>query len=219
MPSWNIHIAHYERLRAEVDLASYGIASPNAFLFGNVLPDVYVGYMVPDASMRIDYRLTHVADSAPIPLPKADKFWDLYAESHHWDRSELILGAWAHLVCDHVYNRATREFLAREGIRMNSGIRARKQGDFALFGRTLPISAQVEATDELVEACRTFPQYRILEPDVHRAVRAANAIVERNASEHIEGVPEYSLLGQQFFLDTFERVHEELVLGLERARA
>lgn len=216
MPSWNIHIAHYERLCSEVDLGRYGIADINEFLFGNFVPDVYVGYMVPKASMRIDYRLTHMADGAPIPLPAADRYWHFYAENKHWEPNELILGTWAHLVCDHVYNLATRELLARKGIGINSGTRERKQGDFARFGRTLAISAQVEATDGLVRACRDYPQYRILEPDVHLAVEAANAVVERNRREHIDGVPEYRLLSQQFFLDTFERVHEELLSGLER---
>ena len=55
MPSWNIHTAHVERLLREHGASELGIGDKDAFLMGNLLPDVYVGYMVPDASWRIDY--------------------------------------------------------------------------------------------------------------------------------------------------------------------
>ena len=50
----------------------------NAFLFGNVVPDVLVGYMVPDIADPIPYRITHFAESEPIPKPRAWEFWDGY---------------------------------------------------------------------------------------------------------------------------------------------
>ena len=54
MPSCNIHTAHVERLLREHDARDLGIRDADAFLMGNILPDVYVGYMVQDASWRID---------------------------------------------------------------------------------------------------------------------------------------------------------------------
>ncbi len=50
----------------------------NAFLFGSVVPDVLVGYMVPDIADPIPYRITHFAESEPIPKPRAYEFWDGY---------------------------------------------------------------------------------------------------------------------------------------------
>lgn len=50
----------------------------NAFLFGNVVPDVLVGYMVPDIANPIPYRITHFAESEPIPKPRAHEFWEGY---------------------------------------------------------------------------------------------------------------------------------------------
>ena len=44
MPSWNIHTAHVERLLREEGAARLGVRDVNAFLFGNFLPDIYVGY-------------------------------------------------------------------------------------------------------------------------------------------------------------------------------
>ena len=67
MPSWNIHTAHVERLLREEGAARLGVRDVNAFLFGNFLPDIYVGYMVPVPVVRLrDYRETHFADGGAI---------------------------------------------------------------------------------------------------------------------------------------------------------
>lgn len=80
MPSWNIHTAHVERLLREHGASELGIGDKDAFLMGNLLPDVYVGYMVPDATWRIDYKLTHLTMRDHIPLPRYQEFWDFYVE-------------------------------------------------------------------------------------------------------------------------------------------
>ncbi len=50
----------------------------NAFLFGNVLPDIRVGYMVPGIVEPIPYRITHFAKPEHIPKPREWEFWDTY---------------------------------------------------------------------------------------------------------------------------------------------
>ena len=47
MPSWNIHIAHAEGLLEDGGPFAGVVRDRNAFLFGNFVPDIYVGYMVP----------------------------------------------------------------------------------------------------------------------------------------------------------------------------
>lgn len=78
MPSWNIHIAQAEMLLARDGAVAAFVRDRNAFLFGNVVPDVLVGYMVPDIADPISYRITHFAESEPIPKPRAWEFWDGY---------------------------------------------------------------------------------------------------------------------------------------------
>ena len=212
MPSWNMHTAHVERLLAEEDPARLGVRDPNCFLFGNYVPDVYVGYMVPEPSHVIDYRVTHEAESDPIPVPRHRAFWDRFLARGH--ASDVTLGAWCHLVCDATYNQATRDLLAERGLGVTRETRVMKQGDFATFGRTLPISRRVEATDELLRQCAEFPHYPILAADVRAACAVACGIVEDNERRHIDGVPEYRLLDEAWFLDTFERVNALLLEGL-----
>ena len=49
---------------------------------------------------------------------------------------------------------------------------------------------------------------------VMAACAVARGIVEDNERRHIEGVPEYRLLDEAWFLDTFERVNALLLEGL-----
>lgn len=215
MPSWNIHTAHVERLLREEGARRLGIRDINCFLFGNFLPDIYVGWLVPDISHKLLYNDTHLAETAPIPLPDHRGFWNLYIAGHEAsDVSDVTIGAWAHLVCDAGYNGATRAYIASVGVKPGNETRIRKQGDFELFGRTLLLSEEVSLTPELVSECATFPQYPILEEDVERTVEAADAILERSNAGHLAKTPAYSLLTQEFFRRTGDAVDEELRQGL-----
>lgn len=78
MPSWNIHIAHAEGLLAERGPLAGAVRDRNAFLFGSLVPDIYVGYMVPCVVHPIPYRVTHFAAPEHIPKPREGEFWDMY---------------------------------------------------------------------------------------------------------------------------------------------
>lgn len=218
MPSWNVHTAHVEKLLREHDAHELGIVDANSFLFGNYAPDIYVGYMVPNPTKKIAYRTTHFADAAFIPAPHSEKFWNLYIEGKG-RVSDVVLGAWCHLVADHYYNLNTRTYIDSIGVKPGDQTRIRKQGDFDKFGRTLSISLVAHVTPQLVRECAEFPQYSIDEPDVHAAVKAADDIVLNNTLHHIEGTPDYSLLTPKFFSDTFDEVNERLVRGLRQYAA
>lgn len=78
MPSWNIHIAQTERLLERTGALASSVRDRNAFLFGCVVPDIFVGYMVPGIADPIPYRITHFAKPEPIPKPREHEFWDTY---------------------------------------------------------------------------------------------------------------------------------------------
>ncbi|MGN0287165.1 MAG: hypothetical protein ACI4B6_05805 [Atopobiaceae bacterium] len=255
MPSWNIHTAHVQTLLGSHDAHELGIVGVNEFLFGNYVPDVYVGYMVKNPSKVIDYRKTHFADAAFIPAPRADEFWRLYIRGDAfrdgaisdgaasdgkpvsdgrpvhdeqpredgvaavpWSPdqvTDVTLGAWAHLVCDHCYNLNTCHYIDSIGVAPGERTRIRKQGDFDLFGRTLDISLMPHVTDELLRQCQAFPQYSVEAPDVRAAVDVADRIVRDNALHHVDGRPDYSLLSAEFFRQTFEQVNDVLYRWLK----
>lgn len=215
MPSWNIHTAHVERLLREEGADALGISDVNAFLVGNFVPDIYVGYMVPNPSHRIDYKMTHIATLQHIPLPDYRAFWEFYVEGWSKPVSDLTLGAWAHLVADHVYNKHTRAFLEQAGLKPGERARIAKQSDFALFGRTLRISMTPEVTDALVKQCADFPQYSIARADVEKTVEVARTTVEQNCTNQLDEEPDYRLLTTAFFEDAFAEAHEKIAAGLK----
>ena len=92
MPSWNIHIAQTEALFEEPAAVAHIVRDRNAFLFGSLVPDIYVGYMVPAVTHPIAYRITHFATPAHIPKPREHEFWDTYVASH---ATRLGIGAQA----------------------------------------------------------------------------------------------------------------------------
>lgn len=229
MPSWNIHTAHVERLLREEGAARLGVRDVNAFLFGNVLPDIYVGYMVPVPVARLrDYRETHFADGGAIPSPNYDAFWERFVIGTGTDSTDvaaagslddLLLGAWAHLVCDSVYNTRTRAFIASIGVKADDVTRKRKQRDFALFGRTFDISMRPRVTPGLIAACAAYPQYPVVEEDVREAVAVAGHIVDENHNGLIFGAPDYDLLTPEFFAGASAEANERIVAGLRRLTA
>lgn len=218
MPSWNIHTAHVERLLREHGASELGIGDKDAFLMGNLLPDVYVGYMVPDATWRIDYKLTHLTMRDHIPLPRYQEFWDFYVERPEdygaHCVTDVVRGAWCHLVCDHVYNAHTRAYLKELDVAPGEEARIKKQADFALFGRTLNIEMVPSATDVVLSQCGFFPQYSVAEKDVRAASSVAESIVEKNRLEHVDGTPDYQLLTANFFDTARNEADQIMVRGL-----
>ena len=216
MPSWNIHTAHVENLLAGRRAEDLGIHDKNAFLFGNYVPDIYVGFMVPKASFHIDYCITHFAAINIIPVPDADLFWDYYI-ARRWPTSSaglsLALGAWAHLVADRFYNGWFRTFSVEHEVPKGEELRVRKQGDFHYYGNSLNISSSVSATPELLDAAWSFHPYRILAEDVERAVEVANAIVQKGdmPTTDQEG---YTLLSAEWMASVFEACDERLFTWL-----
>lgn len=201
MPSWNIHTAHVERLLTEEDCAALGIRDANAFLFGNLVPDIYVGYMVPEPSRKIRYGSTHFADPSHVPEPRYGEFFERYAAPSADAQgrvSDVVLGAWTHLVADHVYNWHFNRLLEERGLKPGTEVRERKQADFDTFGRTLDISRAPRVTAELVTQCIAFPQYAIAASDVAATCTVMERIVRDNAEHHVDD-PVYSLLGEGYF--------------------
>lgn len=270
MPSWNIHIAQTERLLERGGAVAHAVRDANAFLFGNLVPDIMVGYMVPGIDQPIPYRLTHFAAPEFIPKPREREFWDTYVapqyarltaddlqcarvlpttieqERNAIDRVhfpqrfadqvaegapagesddaapylpssartlfDLLLGTWAHLLADNLWNTRVNQFLDEHGGKPSEQFRIKKQGDFDGFGKMLPISSIPRETSELLQAAAAFPQYTIAAPHVHDAIVVTHEIVRTN------GVPDhvpYQLLTEDFFEITFNDVLDATDRALE----
>ena len=296
MPSWNIHMAQTERLLERPGAVAAAVRDADIFRFGNVLPDIFVGFMVPgaglDSANHIPYRISHFTDPVAIPKPREWEFWDgfvapvaaraaalaagaltadpvdpargggagtprvpqpqvaqaiaeergrkgVQGPAEHpavfssaaeaglpeepdaaRDLLDLCLGAWAHLLADHIWNARVNEYLDLIGGKPGEEFRIKKQGDFDAFGRTLalPPAAVPAETPALVRAAAAFPQYAVEEPFVHDSLVVMFDIARSNGGrpEHLP----YRLLTDEFFdtvfnevLDTTERLLEERLEG------
>ena len=82
MPSWNIHMAQTERLLERPGAVTATVHDAGIFMFGNVLPDIFVGFMVPGAGLdsphHIPYRISHFTDPVSIPKPREWEFWNAF---------------------------------------------------------------------------------------------------------------------------------------------
>ena len=212
MPSWNVHIAHTERLLAQSASAERIITDRDAFVLGNLVPDIYVGYMVPDVSHKIPYKDTHYANPDFVPAPDASLFYRQFVR--HRQATDLTLGAWCHLLCDHYYNLRTIQHIASIGVKTGERTRIRKQADFDLYGRTLDITLVPELTADVLRQCACFEQYDLDEADVRASVVAAEDIVRNNRTRHV-AQPHYDLLTEDFFAKTSAEVDAVLEEALD----
>lgn len=214
MPSWNIHTAHVERLFERHRPHDLGIDDANAFLFGNYVPDIYVGFMIPETTFRINYCITHIADPNLIPIPDADRFWDDYlARRLPSDPSclSLTLGAWAHLVADRIYNGRFRTFWETHDTPEGEQLRIAKQGDFDLFGCSLGIESRVTPTPELLAAGQAFRPYSVLADEIHRTIEVMERIFAKNAPDDKDA---YQLLNREWMETTFDACEDRLAIWL-----
>ena len=258
MPSWNIHIAQTEELLRREGPVSRAVHDRNIFLFGNVVPDIFVGYMLDlDFDRIIPYTVTHCAKSEPIPKPREWEFWERFVvpqvervrvveqganaggdaegdagianaadmaaaadaapaaggAAHERDVLDITLGAWAHLLADHIWNTRVHEYLEAHG-HPDAGFRAQKQDDFDAFGKTLHISSVPKETGALLRAAEDFPQYPIAANYAHDTIVVIHEVVRSNHGVAVHAP--YQLLTDDFFAGTFCEVLDATELLLEK---
>lgn len=218
MPSWNLHCAHAQYVLDNYDYKKLGIEDPNCFVFGNYVPDIYVGYMVQPITKTIRYTTTHFAVPETIPIPSYNEFWDVAIQSsldlgHRVD--DIVLGTWAHLVADNIYNTYTKIWLKENNVPEGEHARVMKQGDFEKYGRTLSLKYKCEPSIRLLKQSKGFCMYSIEEVDVRASVEVANSIVDRASRYDEYFVPDYELFTSWWFEMVSTKVNNKIIEGLE----
>jgi hypothetical protein len=221
MPSWNIHIAHVERLERRGGLRELGVRDVNAFAFGSLVPDIFVGYMVRDLDHTINYCDTHMTEAVSIPVPDAHGFYQRFIAPYvaTGGVNDVTLGTWAHLTADALYNARVREFNQAHGIPAGDETRVRKQHDFDVFGAKQGIHTYLEVTPALLEQAGQFEHYELGPAAVCATVAAANEQVAVSAAGPYPPDEPWLLLSEEFLDAAFDEVDAAIVAGLERYAA
>ena len=156
-----------------------------------------------DAVTRAGDASAGAADASDLILPaslKAEADTHVDAEAVAQSVFDLVLGTWLHLVADNLWNTRVNEFLDAIGGKPSEEFRIKKQDDFDLFGKALPIDSLPRVTPRLVAAAAAFPQYPIEEAEVRSTIGVAHEIVRTN---HGDRHPTYRLLTEEFFAQVF----------------
>ncbi len=99
MPRWGIHLDIATKI-----LDSNKSIDKNLFLFGNILPDIQVGYMVPDVSNIVKYDISHYE------LKNGTIMYMNFYQSHIDKMDEpIFMGYFTHLVADYCFNARLRK--------------------------------------------------------------------------------------------------------------
>ena len=127
--------------------------------------------------------------------------------------SDLMLGVWCHIVCDHTYNKYTRRYIHTHDIPVGEKTRIRKQTDFDLYGRSLTMGRLPRLTPELVQQGAAYPQYCVREVDICAALEVIDEIAQTNLAAYEES-PHYSMLNKKFFSTAAAEAHWVMLRGL-----
>lgn len=132
MPSWGIHFATAKRVNELLKL------DENQFLFGNILPDLPNGYLIPEIQFQKSYNETHYIDCGcdnylNLPkIPNSNSFYNQYKT--HFENA-VIVGYYVHLLTDQYWNT---EFINRYvTLGVDVCFNTVKQLDFCLFEQYL----------------------------------------------------------------------------------
>lgn len=99
MPRWGIHLAIGNKI-----LEHKPNLDKNAFLFGNILPDLQDGYLIKDVSNITDHGKNHYDFFNGKPV--YENFYNIYA--HKLDNA-MIYGYFTHLISDYCFNKKFEE--------------------------------------------------------------------------------------------------------------
>lgn len=142
MPSWPVHIKVAGKIADNLNIYD----EKNKFMIGNVLPDMYGGYIVKNVSKILEYEESHyremiIINGGKFYLPGYETFKNVHLEVLD---DKLILGYFTHLMTDYYFNKYTykNKFLIDDTGEVK-GIKT-KRGEILNCGRKTAIRMKQE---------------------------------------------------------------------------
>ena len=126
MPSWNIHLATASQLLSQNITKTIDV---DAFLIGNILPDILNGLSIKNPSIIIPHQKTHYYHNKneDVNLPNMKHFIKKYPKFY---QNDVLLGYFTHLLTDYLYNSYFINHFQENEHYTNEN----KQHDFIKFG-------------------------------------------------------------------------------------
>lgn len=200
MPSWGTHLYISKKVAEKLN-----IDNKAEFMFGNIMPDMYSGWVVRDASKTIIYDISHFGsrydiNASKYMLPDYIAFKEKYINNFD---SPLIFGYFCHLLTDHIFNyNAFGKHYIKSGnntvaIVLNDGskifangdeARICKQRDFALLSHKMLLGMQLPnfcVTCELEKSAKIIEEMQVKKDDIEKVVDYLNNIITEDEAKKI----------------------------------
>lgn len=218
MPSWPMHFVVASRVNEKLGLPQ------NAFLFGNIMPDILEGYLVKKISNRITDYSTHysknrvVINGILLKLPGIEAFYEEYQKQL---KNPIIGGYYSHLLTDYFWNKNTYTHYfnnvdcnkriisvklkdgSRHVMHYDEGVRI-KQKDFAMCSDYLKRTTNIELPiyeDNILEQAQELKEFTYTKEDVQNTI---DYIKEEGKEKQTYLQEDYKMYTKQELLDKLE---------------
>lgn len=230
MPGWIMHLVTANEVSKKLQV------DKNSFLFGNLLPDVYNGYIVSNLSNHIDHGVSHYDTKEKIEgktysLPDIEGFIQLYKNKLN---NSVILGYATHLMTDYYWNRKTytKKYIYNEQgkvgkVRLKNGeiletkenLEAMhiKQKDFATFSKFLVQNEEVlfpKYQEELINKSNELKYLKTNQEDMKKVFQYIT-YMPKQIKENIAD-EDYLLYSQEQLMEGMQESVIEITKKLEK---
>jgi len=201
MPGWGMHLYIAKKLNEKLKL------DYNEFMIGNVLPDIYSGWIIKDASKKLEYEVTHYGKITKI---NSHKFmlpdYNVFLKEHKdINNNPLALGYLCHLLSDKFFNEYAFELKYIKDDKENviyirdknyliikaddKTARKMKQSDFSLYSNNIINTSHfksVSITHEVINHCKIFKNIDIESEDLYKLEKYLNLMFKDKKKEKIK---------------------------------
>ena len=214
MPAWAIHLAIATKLNKNLEKTSQ---FKNAFLLGNIMPDILNGFVVKNISHQISHNETHFAIEVQINNHKERRhdIQGFYNKYNNKFDNPLILGYYAHILTDTFWNNIAygekgifNEDKYLIGLKLANGkeffapkddLRKIKTNDFKIFSKYIYENnlAEIPYYDEkILEYLKDVNWLEIDKSDIIETIKYLKEMSELEKPIEID-CPEYQIFSQK----------------------
>lgn len=207
MPNWKVHLNVARKINEKTKFCDLNY---NAFLFGNIAPDINNGYIVKDISKIISHDYTHYSNG------KGNLNYILFINEYN-DRilnNPILLGYLCHIATDYFWNKYFYEKAQKENLlsRYNKEeIRLYKQREFRIFDNNFYFETYFDSK----ELCNLSQIINRIEIESNDIEKINNFLQIRDDNYAIENYILYTKEEMEKVLDDNIRFLFEIISSLE----
>lgn len=227
MPAWAIHLAIATKINKNSNKTSQ---FKNAFLLGNIMPDILNGFVVKNVSHKISHNETHFAVEVQINNHKERRhdIQGFYNKYNNKFDNPLVLGYYAHILTDTFWNNIAygekgifNEDKYLIGLKLANGkeifaqkddLRKIKTNDFKIFSKYIYENklAEIPYYDEkLLEYANNIDWLKLEKEDIIETIRYLEEMSKLEKPIEID-YPEYQIFSQNEMETIFNNCVEML---------